>query len=106
MASVSTLIDVLKNPVIINGARTKEHLIYIKRYKNKNMLAATDDGSYGIKGYTTDLLEKLLKKNKKINIVYTCGPEIMMKKVLEICNKRKVECEASVERMMKCGFGV
>ncbi len=104
MASVSTLIDVLKNPIIINGARSKDSLIYLKRYRN--MIVTTDDGSYGRKGFTTDSLDEALSKNKKIKIVYTCGPEIMMKKVLEICNKRKVECEASLERYMSCGFGV
>ncbi|MBI2651083.1 dihydroorotate dehydrogenase electron transfer subunit [Candidatus Woesearchaeota archaeon] len=106
MASVSTLIDALKNPWIINGARSKEHLIYAKRYKSKNVLFATDDGSYGKKGFTTEILEEVLSKNKKIRIVCTCGPEIMMKKVLEICNRFKIECEASLERFMACGFGV
>lgn len=107
MASVSTLIDILKNPIVINGARSKEHLIYLKRFKNKNMIVATDDGSFGRKGFTTDILREVLENKKnKIKIVYTCGPEIMMKKVFEICEKYKVECEASLERMMKCGFGV
>ena len=106
MASVSTLIDVLKNPIIINGARSKEYLIYLKRYKSKNMIAATDDGSYGRKGFTTDVLDEVLTNNKKIKIVYTCGQEIMMKKVFEICQRHKVECEASLERYMACGFGI
>ncbi len=106
MASVSTLIDILKNPIIINGARSKEHLIYLKRYKNKNMIVTTDDGSYGKKSFTTNVLDKLLKSNKTIKIVYTCGPEIMMKKIFEICTKHKVECEASLERYMACGFGI
>ena len=60
MASVSTLIDVLKNPVIINGARDEEHLIYLKRYKNKNMITTTDDGSSGKKGFTTAVLKEIL----------------------------------------------
>ena len=107
MSSVSTLIDSLKNPLIIYGARTKDHLIYLNRYKSKNLELCTDDGSFGKKGFTTSLLEEQLKnKSNKIKIVYTCGPEIMMKKILDICNKYKVECEASLERMMKCGFGV
>lgn len=106
LSSVSTLIDSLKNPVVIYGARSKNHLIYLKRYKNKNMNITTDDGSFGRKGFTTDILEEVLSKNKKINIVQTCGPEIMMKKILDICNKHKVECEASVERYMSCGFGI
>ena len=106
LSSVSTLIDSLKNPVVIYGARTKEHLIYLKRYKNKDMLITTDDGSFGRKGFTTDVLEEVLSKNKKIKIVYTCGPEIMMKKVFDICQEYKVEVEASLERMMKCAFGI
>ena len=125
MASVSTLIGKLKNSIIINGARSKEHLIYLNRFKDKNMIVTTDDGSFGRKGFTTEVLEillskdmnkisELLKKQKialkekffDIKIVYTCGPEIMMKKVFEICRRQKVECEASLERMMKCGFGV
>lgn len=106
MASVSTLIDKLKNPLIINGARSKEHLIYLNRYKNRNMIVTTDDGSFGRKGFTTDLLNETLLKNNKIKIVYTCGPEIMMKKVFGICKKHRVECEASLERFMACGFGI
>ena len=106
LSSLSTLIDSLKSPVVIYGARSKEHLIYLKRFKNKNMNIKTDDGSFGRKGFTTDILEEVLGKNKKINLVQACGPEIMMKKILDLCNKHKVECEASVERYMSCGFGI
>ena len=107
IASLSNLIDCLKNPVVIYGARSKQHLIYLKRYKNKNLIVTTDDGSFGRKGFTTDILEEVLKNKKnKVKIVQTCGPEIMMKKVFDICRKHKVECEASLERMMKCGFGI
>ena len=107
ISSVSTLIDNLKNPVVIYGARSKDYLIYLKRFKGKNASYTTDDGSFGRKGFTTDVLEEALKNKKnKIKIVYTCGPEIMMKKIVELCRKYKVECEASLERYMKCGFGV
>src|SRR3989338_6931910 len=115
MSSLSTLIDSLKNPLVIYGARSKEHLIYLKRYKNFSMIATTDDGSFGRKGFTIDILKEQLEANnkntsnspnKKMKIVYTCGPEIMMKKVFDLCQKYNVECEASLERMMKCGFGV
>lgn len=107
ISSVSTLIDKLKIPIIIYGARSKDYLIYLKRYKNKKMLITTDDGSYGRKGFTTDALKELLQDKKSmIKIVYTCGPEIMMKKVVDICNKYNIECEASLERYMKCAFGV
>ncbi len=106
IALLSPLIPLLKNPKIIYGSRSKEYLIFLKRLKSKNTVIMTDDGSYGRKGFTTDALGELLKSDKKIKIVYTCGPEIMMKKVLEICNRYKVECEASLERFMSCGFGI
>lgn len=106
LSSVSTLIDALKNPLVIYGARSKEHLIYLKRYKNKSMIVTTDDGGYGRKGFTTDALNEVLTNNNKIKIAYTCGPEIMMKKVFEICNKHNVQLEASLERYMACGFGI
>ena len=64
MASVSTLIDKLENPLIINGARDKQHLIYLKRYKN-NMIITTDDGSFSRKCFTTDILKEQLKNNLK-----------------------------------------
>ena len=103
---MSLLIDALKNPIIINGARSSEHLIYVNRYKNRKMTVTTDDGSFGREGFTTEFLEEELSKNKKLKIVFTCGPEIMMKKVFEICKRHYVECEASLERYMACGFGV
>ena len=106
LSSLSKLIDKLKNPLIIYGARSKHHLIYLKRYKNRKMIVATDDGSFGKKGFTTDVLNKVLNQNKKIKIVYTCGPEMMMKKVFEICSRHKIQCEASLERYMKCSFGI
>jgi len=106
-ASVSTLIDSLRNHLVIYGARSKEHLIYLKRYKNKNLAITTDDGSFGRKGFTTDVLDEALgNKKNKIKIVYTCGPEIMMKKVFDVCEKYRIECEASLERFMACGFGI
>ena len=71
------------------------------------MSVATDDGSFGKKGFTTDVLKEILENKKnKIKIVYTCGPEMMMKKIFELCEKHNIECEASLERYMACGYGV
>jgi len=39
-------------------------------------------------------------------MVYTCGPERMMKKVLELAITHKVPSQASLERIMKCGVGI
>ncbi|MBI2464067.1 dihydroorotate dehydrogenase electron transfer subunit [Candidatus Peregrinibacteria bacterium] len=46
------------------------------------------------------------KSKKKPDWVFTCGPEKMMKRVSDICFQLKVPAQISVERFMKCGFGV
>ena len=97
------------NVTIIIGAKTKSCLIYHSRFKNhKNidLLCMTDDGSLGKQGFTTDALKQILKRDKKIDMVYTVGPEIMMQNVIEVTDEYKIPCQASLERYMKCGFGI
>ncbi|MBU1151409.1 dihydroorotate dehydrogenase electron transfer subunit [Patescibacteria group bacterium] len=92
----------------IVGARSEDLLLFthkVSGLSDVDLHIATDDGSCGFKGYTTQVLEKLFKK-KKFNKVCTCGPEIMEKFVGEIAEKHGVDAEISVEKYMKCGFGV
>jgi len=105
MASLITLIEAIQqsNVMVLNGATTVSQLIFADRFEN--MIIMTDDGSIGKKGYPTDILKEL-HKERKFNIIYTCGPEIMMFKVYEFCKKNNVPCEASLERYMKCGIGI
>lgn len=90
------------------GARNKDLLLFTHKVLglgNVDLHVATDDGSAGKKGYVTAILEDLLK-NKGINKVFTCGPEVMMKAVGEISEKARADCFLSMEKYMKCGFGV
>lgn len=91
------------------GAKSQEHLLFEERLgkiKNLKLHLATDDGSKGHKGYVTDLLFDLISETKDDKFVATCGPELMEKKVLDICNEYNVDGEISIERYMKCGVGV
>ena len=45
-------------------------------------------------------------KKEKFDCVYTCGPEVMMSKVFELCKSHSVKCQASLERYIKCGEGI
>ncbi|MEM4256860.1 MAG: dihydroorotate dehydrogenase electron transfer subunit [Candidatus Diapherotrites archaeon] len=91
---------------IILGGRTKERIIFEKELNDYGeIFVSTDDGSYGEKGYNTQILERLLAK-EKFDKVYACGPELMEVKAMEISLKYNTEFEASVERYMKCGIGV
>jgi len=113
------------------GARSKDHLLYqerIKELEGVDLHVATDDGSEGVKGYNVVILDELIESAKKgkrmkvicdgdkcsreeadfppLDMVYSCGPEIMMKVVAEKCKEAGVQSQVSVERYMKCGFGV
>jgi len=67
----------------------------------------TDDGSLGERGFVTAPFEDYLKENgAERAIVYTCGPWVMMRRVAAICQEYGVECHASLEAPMGCGFGV
>lgn len=72
---------------------------------------STDDGSYGFRGLVTQALERYLDerlagaKQRGKAVVYTCGPEGMMKRVAEIAATRGIECQVAVERAMACGMG-
>ena len=75
-------------------------------------IVTTDDGTYGFRGYVTDALERWLDTsfgNSKSAIgdlvVYTCGPEPMMKRVAAIAAARGIESQVAVERAMACGMG-
>jgi len=39
-------------------------------------------------------------------IIYSCGPEAMLKQISEIAKKRDIDCQISMERMMACGIGL
>lgn len=103
IASLATVIDTLPKITVLQGARIASEILYQKRFKN--MRLSTDDGSLGSKGTVVSLLEELLKK-QHFQKVYTCGPEKMLYKVAEVCKRYSIECEVSLERYMKCGFGV
>ena len=90
------------NGVVVMGARTKSLLMQMPQCEH---VVTTDDGSAGMKGRATDGLELVLRKGK-YDCVYACGPEMMMKGVAEVCAKHRAPYQLSVERYMKCGFGL
>ena len=91
------------------GAKTKNELLFLNELDavctEESVLATTDDGSYGIQCLATEPLEKLVDK-ERFNIIYTCGPEQMVRKVFDLAEKRKIAMEASLERLMRCGIGL
>ncbi|MBN2042822.1 MAG: dihydroorotate dehydrogenase electron transfer subunit [Candidatus Aenigmarchaeota archaeon] len=103
IAPLGPLIEKLDDPLVIIGAKSSDGLIFSKRFAGAKI--ATDDGSSGFHGFTTDLLEKVIR-NRRFGMVYACGPEIMMKRVFDMCEENGTECQVSLERYVKCGFGI
>ena len=92
---------------VIYGAKSAEYLIFKKRVeKTKNRIVfTTDDGSFGEHCFACDALEGILSE-VSYELVLTCGPELMMKRVVDTCLKNNLPCQASLERYMKCGIGL
>ncbi len=93
----------IKSTVII-GSKCKTELFFeekLKKYSEK-LILCTDDGSCGKKGFTTEFIDETLKTQNFSSIV-TCGPEKMMKKIIDLYT---LPTQASLERYMKCGFGI
>lgn len=96
---------------LIIGGKTIEEFVFVKRAKEvlsrtrSSMTITTEDGNYGIKGLATDAILPILKE-KRVDMIYTCGPELMMKKVFEIAQEFNLPVQASLERVMKCGIGI
>ncbi|MEE8168248.1 MAG: dihydroorotate dehydrogenase electron transfer subunit [Candidatus Hydrothermarchaeales archaeon] len=90
----------------IIGALSASGILFAERMEKAGarVLITTDDGSAGMKGFTTDALKKLLEE-ESFDQCFTCGPEIMMYKVLQQ-TKGRIPTQACVERYFKCGIGV
>ncbi len=119
MAALKSLSAVLKKGnfkyTIIEGAKTDINLMYMDEFQVYNEGSpefhfCTDDGSYGLEGTASEIFEKILEKYKQEElaqaIAYTCGPEKMMFKIMQICEKKNIELQASLERIMRCGCGL
>lgn len=91
----------------ILGARTKALLILEKELRSVSdeLLVATDDGSYGRKGFTTDILDELLRK-QKYDLVYSVGPIPMMKRTAAVTAKYGVKTVVSLNAIMVDATGM
>jgi dihydroorotate dehydrogenase electron transfer subunit len=63
---------------------------------------STEDGSSGIKGNVIDVL-----RNQGLtgNIIYACGPEVMLKSVKAYAMECGIKAQLSLEERMACGIG-
>ena len=94
------LIEEGKKPIVVLGFNSKEDIFYEQEFKNlgAKVYISTVDGSYGTKGFVTDIIKTL----ENYDYYYACGPINMLKAVYE---KIETKGELSLEERMGCGIG-
>jgi ferredoxin--NADP+ reductase len=92
---------------VIIGARTKDLVICeseIKEFCDK-VHVTTDDGSYGRKGFVTDVLRELLEEGP-CDLVFAVGPVVMMKAVSDMTGPTDIRTLVSLNSIMIDGTGM
>ena len=94
--------------ISILGARTKELLVLEREMRAVSHVTkiCTDDGSYGIHGFVTQELERLLKKGEPIDRVLGVGPVPMMKALCELTRPYGIKTLVSLNPIMVDGTGM
>ncbi|MCK5780652.1 MAG: NADPH-dependent glutamate synthase [Psychrilyobacter sp.] len=93
---------------VIIGARSKEYVILEKEFRalTPNVYICTDDGSAGLHGKVTDMLQKLVDEGKKYDHVIAIGPMIMMKFAAMLTKKLEIPTTVSMNPLMVDGTGM
>lgn len=94
------LIEEGKKPIVVLGFNSKEDVFYEDKFKalGADVYVSTVDGSYGTKGFVTDIIKTL----DDYDFYYACGPINMLKAVHSLIEKNG---ELSLEERMGCGIG-
>lgn len=95
------------NVDIIAGFRTRDLVFFEEQMKQvcRNLYITTDDGSYGQKGFVTDVLKNLLSQ-AKYDLVVAIGPVPMMKYVSSLTKEYNVKTIVSLNPIMIDGTGM
>jgi len=94
--------------ITINGARTKDLLILEDELRavSDQLIITTDDGSYGIQGFGSTVLQDLIEKGREINFVVAIGPMMMMKAVADVTRPHEIPTIVSLNTIMIDGTGM
>jgi len=89
------------------GFKTARDAILVEEFGRsvERLVVATEDGSMGVRGTAVDAMLSLLSGGR-YDFVYTCGKELLMRRVVEEAVRRGIRVEASLERRFKCGIGL
>ena len=92
----------------ILGARSRDLLILEQEFAAvaDRLLVATDNGSYGRRGFVTDVLDDLLAVGESFNHAWAIGPVVMMEAVCTITRRARIPTVVSLNPIMVDGTGM
>lgn len=88
--------------IVVLGFRSGSFLADEFEKYGAKVYVATDDGSVGFKGNVVELLRS---ENIKGDMIYSCGPKIMLKFLSMYADENNIRCQVSMEERMACGIG-
>lgn len=89
---------------IILGFRDEPYMLESFKSHAKQMIVLSENIETYRKGYVTEPLEELINESK-YDMIYSCGPQKMLKSVSEVLNKKGVRGQILMEEKMACGIG-
>jgi len=88
------------------GFKNSSQVFYVEEFSEiSDTYVSTEDGGKGFKGTVIDILKNVLRE-ETYDIVYACGKEEMLTKVVRECLVKRIKVEVSLERIIKCGLGI
>jgi len=85
------------------GFRSKNYVFGEDRFRmNAETHITTDDGSYCVKGFCTDVLKQELEKDTP-DVILSCGPFPFFRALARVVGD--VPTQVSMEQRMGCGTG-
>lgn len=94
------------NATAIIGFRSANAVILAEDFQKNGaqLMLCTDDGTMGAKGFVTAALKHRLLESEA-DLICACGPQMMLKGIIELANEYHIPCEVSLEERMGCGVG-
>lgn len=91
---------------LVYGEASRDRLVDMGSgmFPDVETATCTEDGSCGTRGLVTGLLDA--KNNGEGRHLFVCGPNLMMKAVMDLTADRCLSSQYSLEARMACGFGV
>lgn len=90
------------------GAREKSLILLEERMREvcDEVRISTNDGSYGTRGFVTDVLQEILQEGIQVNHTFAIGPVPMMSAVSRMTEPLGIGCTVSLNALMVDGTGM